>query len=624
MDFEISDDGTLIHYSGSGGDVVIPEGVRFIERYSIFDNDNEITSLTLPKSFIGRKFKICYKNGFIYNAQDNSVSNCFVNKRIKEQEATHENLYSYLYLPWLRHLERYIVHPQNPVYESVDGVLFSKCRRFVIDVPFMYYPRALTLFGGFEKVLQADNEVKEVESVRYMGSSLSTEQLDEIARLCGIEMHLFAPKITHCELCKLNGRWDKRKKRITALMPELRVTEELVDNLGFGLVIGYCHNRHIYNEELAKQYIEMLLKNEVELYDWGVQNASAAVKNFYKKEWDKKRLPKIDISNSSGLRQYLFEVILRGSVQDLQELLDKDSKVLHDRFKTTEESIRVLDYAIALTIRYGGVDKLRVLLEAADKAYCSCKSLPLHLYDYGYDLWVTGERIFNHDPNYSALEIASSHEVRHMAPLNEYERLKCLMLLSKRGILNIKCDRASNLLCALALLCGDFKIAKYMLSHGANLQTFISENKEYLVKIEFYHWIHHATLHCLLGVVRFIELSSTEEMRFSMQLKDIKLLMHNGPDEFAKIFNLVDVQAKYVVELFKEALSRSYPQVVHAIATSNQIRSKQTLSKLIDVATKYNAHEATAILLERQHERQQELQSKAKTTETSRRSSLRL
>ena len=620
MDFEISDDGTLIHYSGSGGDVVIPEGVKFIERYSIFDNDNEITSLTLPKSFIGRKFKICYKNGFIYNAQDNSVSNCFVNKRIKEQEATHENLYSYLYLPWLRHLERYIVHPQNPVYESVDGVLFSKCRRFVIDVPFMYYPRALTLFGGFEKVLEADNAVKEVESVRYMGSSLSTEQLDEIARLCGIEMHLFAPKITHCELCKLNGRWDKRKKRITALMPELRVTEKLVDNLGFGLVIGYCHNRHIYNEELSKQYIEMLLKNEVELYDWGVQNASAAVKNFYKKEWDKKRLPKIDISNSSGLRQYLFEVILRGSVQDLQELLDKDSKVLHDRFKTTKESIRVLDYAIALTIRYGGVDKLRVLLEAADKAYCSCKSLPLHLYDYGYDLWVTGERIFNHDPNYSALEIASSHEVRHMAPLNEYERLKCLMLLSKRGILNIKCDRASNLLCALALLCGDFKIAEYMLSHGANLQTLISENKEYLVKIEFYHWIHHATMHCLPGVVRLIELSSTEEKRFSMQLKDIKLLMHKGPDEFAKIFNLVDVQAKYVVELFKEALSRSYPQAVHAIATSNQIRSNTTLRKLLDLATKYNAHEATAILLDRN----QEFQSKAETTKTSIRSSLRL
>ena len=620
MDFEISDDGTLICYSGAGGDVVIPEGVKFIESYSVFDNANEITSLTLPKSFIGRKFELNNRNGFVYNNQDNSVSNCFVNKRIKEQEATYENLYSYLYLPSFYNLERYIVHPQNPVYESVDGVLFSKCRRFVIDVPYLY-PRALTLLGGFEKVLKAyDGAVKEVEAVRYMGSSLSTEQLDEIARFCYKEMLLFAPNLTHCDLCKLNGRWDKRKRRIVAIMPELSLSQELVDNLGLGLVLGYCHNRQIYSKDLAKQYIEMLLKNEVELYDWGVQNASAAVHGFYKEEWGQKRLPKIDISNSSGLRQYLFEVILRGSVQDLQELFDKDTKVIRDRFKTTEESIRVLDYAIALTIRYGGVDKLRVLLEAADKAYCSCKSLPLHLYDYGYDLWVTGERIFNHDPNYSALEIASSHEVRHMAPLNEYERLKCLMLLSKRGILNIKCDRASNLLCALALLCGDFKIAEYMLSHGANLQTLISENKEYLVKIEFYHWIHHATMHCLPGVVRLIELSSTEEMRFSMQLKDIKLLMHKGPDEFAKIFNLVDVQAKYVVELFKEALSRSYPQAVHAIATSNQIRSNTTLRKLLDLATKYNAHEATAILLERQ----QELQSKAQSTKTSIRSSLRL
>ena len=620
MDFEISDDGTLIRYSGSGGDVVIPEGVKFIERYSIFDNENEITSLTLPKSFIGRKFEICYKNGFIYNAQDNSVSNCFVNTRLKEQEATQDNLYSYLYLPWLRNLERYIVHPQNQVYESVDGVLFSKCRRFVIDVPYQH-TQALTLFGGFEKVLKAyDSAVKEVEAIRYMGSSLSTEQLDEIARLCGIQMHLFAPKITHCDLCKLNGRWDKRKKRITALMPELSLSEELVDSLGLGLLLGYCHNPYLYNEELAKRYIEMLLKNEVELYDWGVQNESAAVQTFYKEEWAKNRLPKIDISNSSGLKQYLFEVILRGSVQDLQQLLDKAPKVLRGYFYTKQRSIEVLDYAIALAIRYGGVDKLSELLEAADKEYCRCKSLPLHLYDYGYDLWVTGERIFNHDPNYSALAIASSHEVRRMAPLNEYERLKCLMLLSKRRILNIKCDRASNLLCALALLCGDFMIAKYMLSHGANLHTFMREDKQYLKEVTFKDWLLNGIYNCLKGVVRLIELSSTEENRFSMPFNLMQPFMHKGPDEFAKIFNLVDVQAKDVVKLFENALRYSYPQAVHAIATSNQIRSKQTLSKLLDLATKYNAHEVTAILLDRK----QEFQSKAKTTKTSRRSSLRL
>ena len=62
MDFEISDDGTLIRYSGAGGDVVLPEGVKFIEIYSSFDNEDEITSLTLPKSFIGRKFEIYNRN----------------------------------------------------------------------------------------------------------------------------------------------------------------------------------------------------------------------------------------------------------------------------------------------------------------------------------------------------------------------------------------------------------------------------------------------------------------------------------------------------------------------------------------------------------------------------------
>ncbi|WP_317383892.1 hypothetical protein [Anaerobiospirillum succiniciproducens] len=477
------------------------------------------------------------------------------------------------------------------------------------------------MFGGFEKVLKAyDSAVKEVEAVRYMGSSLSTEQLDEIARLCGSEMHLFAPNLTHCELCKLNGRWDKRKKRITALMPELSLSEELVDNLGFGLVLGYCHNPYIYNEELAKQYIEMLLKNEVKLYNWGVQNGSAAVQNFYKEEWAQKRLPKIDISNSSGLRQYLFEVILRGSVQDLQKLLAIDPKVLREHIRVEERYIDAFDYAIALTIRYGGIEKLRVILEVADKEYYRRKSLPLDLYEYGYDLWVTGDHISYQGKDVSALAYTLDYEVRSLTPINEHERLKCLELLSERGILNISCDRATNLLCFLALLCGDFEIANYVISCGANMQTLISENKEYLEEIQFYHWIYNAIFHCLPGLTKLIELSSTEENRFSMPFNLMQPFMHKGPDEFAKIFNLVDVQAKDVVELFEDALEHSFFQAVHAIATSNQIRSKQTLSKLLDLATKYNAHEVTAILLNRK----QEFQSKAKTTKTSRRSSLRL
>ena len=207
-----------------------------------------------------------------------------------------------------------------------------------------------------------------------------------------------------------------------------------------------------------------------------------------------------------------------------------------------------------------------------------------------------------------------------MKPVSENERLECLKLLSKRGIWNIKCDRASNLLCYLALLCGDFKIADYMISHGANMQTFMREDKEYLEEIQFDDWLLFAIFECQKGLAKLIELSSTEEKRFAMPEDLLQTFLGNGPNEFAQIFNLVEVKTKLVIELFEDALEHSYSQAVHAIATSNQIRSKQTLSKLLDLATKYNAPEATAILLERQ----KEFQSKAKTTKTSIRSSLRL
>ena len=620
MEFEISDDGTLIHYSGSGGDVVIPEGVKFIERGVVFNNADEITSLTLPKSFIGRKFEICYKNGFIYNAQDNSVSNCFVNKRLKEQEANQENLYSYLYLPWLKNLERYIVHPQNPVYESEYGVLYSKCHRFVIDIPYVYR-KALTLLEEFEQVLQAyDSSVKAVDVVRYMGSSLSTEQLDELARLCGREMLLFAPQLTHCELCKLNGRWDKSKKRIIAIMPELSLSEELIDNLGFGTLLGYCYKHQIYNEETAQQYIDMLLRNEVELYDWGVENSSAAVQNFYKEEWAKKRLPKIDRSSNVGAAHYLLEVVLRGSVLDLQQLLDESLKPLTEWLWHDKNAIQTVDYAIALAIRYGGVEKLRLLLDAEAKLRRKPKTLSENLAYNFYNYWVTVEHLFNCNQDHSAFVIASKVEVRNMTPLDEDERLKCLELLCDREALIIEDNSDCNMICILALLCSEFKIASYFLSHGINLQRFMREEREFLKYASFNDWLYSALFDHLQGVVKLIELAASDGKTVSIPPSFIPVIIQEGPNEFAKIFNLLDVKAKDLVELFEDALFNSRHHVVNTIITSKQIRSKQTLSKLIDVATKYNAHEATAQLLDRQ----QEFQSKAKTKKTSRRSSLSL
>ncbi|SPT68056.1 Ankyrin repeats (3 copies) [Anaerobiospirillum thomasii] len=628
MDFEISDNGTLIRYSGAGGDVVIPEGVKFIERGVVFDNETKIKTLTLPKSLIGRKFESYWENGFIYNAQDNSVSNCFANTELKENDAIQDNLYSYLYVPWLPNLKKYIVHPENPVYESVDGVLYSKCRRFVIDIPYVYR-KELTLPEEFEKVFQAyEMSGKWVNKVRYMGASLSTEQLDELGRLPGDEMHLFAPKLTHCELCKLDETWDRSKDRIISIMPELSLSEELVDSLGLGLLLGYCYNHQIYNEEVAQQYIGMLLRNEVELYKGDEVNSSAAaVQDFYKEEWAKKRLPKIDRSSNKGAAHYLLEVVLRGSVQDLQQLLDESLKPLtellwHD--KEAEEydrnPIQTVDYAIALAIRYGGVEKLRLLLDAEAKLQRKPKTLSKELYSNYYNYWVTVEHLFNGSQYNSAFVIASNVEVRNMTPLDEDERLKCLELLCDREALIIEDNNDCNMICILALMCSEFKIASYLHSHGVNLQRFMQEEKEYLKDVYFNDLLYSAILNHLQGVVQLIEWAASDGKTFSIPACYIPVIIREGPNEFAKIFNLLDVKAKDLVDLFEQAILSSSHSAVNTIINSKQIKSKQTLSKLIDVATEHNAHEATAMLLERQ----QESKSKAKSKKPSRRSSLSL
>lgn len=60
-DFVINDDGELIEYTGSGGDVVIPYGVTCID-YSAFENCSGLTSVIIPRgatSIAGGAFKGC-------------------------------------------------------------------------------------------------------------------------------------------------------------------------------------------------------------------------------------------------------------------------------------------------------------------------------------------------------------------------------------------------------------------------------------------------------------------------------------------------------------------------------------------------------------------------------------
>ncbi|WP_308499022.1 hypothetical protein [uncultured Anaerobiospirillum sp.] len=263
-----------------------------------------------------------------------------------------------------------------------------------------------------------------------------------------------------------------------------------------------------------------------------------------------------------------------------------------------------------------------MLLDAEAKLQREPKTLSANLADNSYNYWVTAENLANRNQYQyqSAFVIASNYEVRNMTPLDEDERLKCLELLCDREALIIEDNNDCNMICILALLCSELKIASYLQSHGTNLQRFMQEEKEYLKYVNFNELLYSALFTHLQGVVQLIEWVASDGKAFSIPPSYIPVIIQEGPNEFAKIFDLLDVKAKDLVELFEQAILSSCHSAVNTIINSKQIKSKQTLSKLIDVATEHNAHEATAMLLERQ----QGSQSKAKTKKTSRKSSLSL
>ena len=89
--FEINDDGVLVKYSGSGGDITIPSSVKSIG-YAVFDGCSSLTSVIIPDTvteITGEAFAHCTKltsvtigNG-VTTINDNTFSGCTALRNVK-------------------------------------------------------------------------------------------------------------------------------------------------------------------------------------------------------------------------------------------------------------------------------------------------------------------------------------------------------------------------------------------------------------------------------------------------------------------------------------------------------------------------------------------------------------
>lgn len=135
MEFEISADGELVAYHGTGGKVKIPEGVKFIARKGVFDKDCKITKLCLPSTLIGHKYdeNCSCPHVITKSASGDTVSVQRCKKSRAKNLAKDSVLFDVLSLD-LPYLQSYVVSKDNKLYQSVNGVLIFK-ERVIVAVP---------------------------------------------------------------------------------------------------------------------------------------------------------------------------------------------------------------------------------------------------------------------------------------------------------------------------------------------------------------------------------------------------------------------------------------------------------------------------------------------------------
>lgn len=175
--FEVSNDGVLMSYSGTSETVVIPENVRSIS-FGVFMDHSEIKNVKFPKNLVevnecafygcdGLK-KIILPDGLTHIGRL-AFGNCeflqelFIGKNVTDML----ELITY----GCPNLEKISVDPDNAVYASVDGILYSKSLDTLISCPQNHIGRVVILDSVVTIKEYAFFDCNKIEEV-VMGSSV--------------------------------------------------------------------------------------------------------------------------------------------------------------------------------------------------------------------------------------------------------------------------------------------------------------------------------------------------------------------------------------------------------------------------------------------------------------------
>ena len=601
MDFEITIEGELIKYHGKGGDVVIPEGVKFIAKHDVFSSKTRIKSIFLPKSFIGHHYSpYYYRYVFEWSEKEQNVVKRYYDEGRTDLSAQHNNLYAYLCHMQLPYLISYKVHEDNVVYSERDGLLYSKDKRYLLGVPSK--STANIVFEDAEcNISYAAVQYLKTKLIKaeFHGDFLSTKTVYCAKELQNKTVALYLPNVTRVDKYLREKEVYEDAPPAILIAPKLNL-DEVKNYVSRQVALGYCLEPQLFDEVQAHKCQEVLAEEEVFLHKYALGHKLSNVIDAYKSVWDKWLLKDKPLSCEEDACRYLFDAVIYGSDEQVRTTLETLNYDFWGRHKEYGHRARYNGAQIlAVACRYGGVNKLKALLDT--QKFCSAKTKedPVTSIDYFLNtrlyLFCCGYPHFCSYDVSKDLAVTEKDELRDRHPLSEDQRIDCIELLIKRFIL----DKAKlSILCFFALMEGEQKIASFLRTKGAVFTDFYSYVDGHLPYYDYEKAVKYSIQTQNNGLSQLVGYLREDNAKIRLSERILTNLLTEHSDLLFEIFDCLEIAPAVMSSLISKCITKNLGSLLIEFIKRGKIKTKASLERYIDLSISNKASEITAILLE--------------------------
>lgn len=601
MDFEITSEGELIKYHGKGGDVVIPEGVKFLAKRDVFSSKTRIKSIFLPKSFIGHHYSpYYYRYVFEWSEKEQKVVKRYYDEGRTDLSAQHNNLYAYLCHMQLPYLISYKVHEDNVVYSERDGLLYSKDKRYLLGVPSKSTANIVFEDAECNISYAAVQYLKpKVIKAEFHGDFLSTKTVYCAKELQNKTVALYLPNVTRVDKYLREKEVYEDAPPAILIAPKLNL-DEVKNYVSRQVALGYCLEPQLFDEVQAHKCQEVLATEEVFLHKYALGHKLSNVVDAYKSIWDKWLLKDRPLSCEEDACRYLFDAVIYGTDEQVRTTLDTLDYDFWGRHKEYGHRANYNGAQIlAVACRYGGVNKLKALLDT--QKFCSAKTKedPVTSIDYFLNtrlyLFCCGYPHFCSYDVSKDLAVTENDELRDRHPLSEDQRIDCIELLIKRFIL----DKAKlSILCFFALMEGEQKIASFLRTKGAVFTDFYSYVDGHLPYYDYEKAVKYSIQTQNNGLSQLVSYLREDNAKIRLSERILTNLLTEHSDLLFEIFDCLEIAPAVMSSLISKCITKNLGSLLIEFIKRGKIKTKASLERYIDLSISNKASEITAILLE--------------------------